>query len=215
MKVLITAFRPFGRRKNNTSEDILVWLRKNCHVQQNLRLDFAVLPVNFRSTWPELRGAILRFTPDALLILGEKNARRPCLETRALNIRRYKNGTMPIEKSPRKQLHTSLDAARLINALKKGHSNWTISHNAGSYLCNFSYWKVLSQMPDLPCIFFHVPALSVENAQMEIKSIATQIETLTGAIQMQMLQLRKKQFRQKQLTVPGQKAGSAKRKKGA
>ena len=148
-------------------------------------------------------------------MLGEKKANRPCIETKAHNIRSYKNGTMPIEKSARKRLHTRLDPVLLIDALKKGHSNWTISHNAGSYLCNFSYWKVLSQMPDLPCIFLHVPALSPENTQQEVANMAAQIETFIGTAQAQLLQPQNKQSRQKQLTVPGQKAGSAKRKKGA
>lgn len=187
MKVLITAFRPFGRRKNNTSEDILLYLKKNSDKKQNLRLDFTVLPVNFRSTWPELRRAITKYSPDALLMLGEKKAKRPCIETKARNARRHKNGTIPIEKNARKQLHTRLDAALLIDALKKGHPKWTISHNAGSYLCNFSYWKVLSQMPDLPCIFLHVPALSPENTQQEVANMAAQIETFIGTTQAQLL----------------------------
>lgn len=216
----MSAFRPFGRRKNNTSKDVLRYIEDHLSfAQKNRKFSSVILPVNFRTAWPLLRRAIHKSSPDALLMLGETTGKRPAIETTAQNRRNHKKGEIPIEKSGSPTLFTRFHAATLFNATQKGQSRqkpgWAISHNAGNYLCNFCYWKVLAHLPDLPCIFVHVPALVAENTEHEIPHLARQLESLIGTMQKQLRNGINTLSAQKQLTVPGQKAGRAKRKKGA
>lgn len=217
MKLLITAFRPFGKRKVNTSEDVLQNLQKSLPRQNAAAFYFFILPVNFRTAWPTLSRAIRDISPDAILMLGEKRGNRVTIETTAHNRRRHKTGEIAIENTNRKKLRTTFAVAGLTDASqnKSAHAKeqWIVSHNAGNHLCNFSFWKILSRKPELPAIFLHVPALKPENSQTETARIAQQVNDLINAMKKQLRNMQSQLSAQKQLTVPRQKAGRAKRKK--
>ena len=216
MKILITAFRPFGKRKNNTSQNVLQSLREFLPQQSSLEPHLLILPVNFHTAWPILEKVIQNISPDALLMLGEKGSKHTTLETTARNRRCHKTGEIEIEKTGGKKLRTIFDVGRLALALQKKtlkKPRCVVSHDAGSYLCNFVYWKALAHHPELPAIFLHVPALSAENSQRETPNIVQQVNVLIDAMKKQLHRMQNKVAAQKQLTVPRQKAGRAKRKK--
>jgi pyroglutamyl-peptidase len=219
VNILIAAFRPFGARKTNTSEEVLKYLRQQPRADREIGMHFAVLPVNFRTTWSALKKAIAHHSPDALLLLGEAGVITPTIENTARNRRRYKNSEIRIEKNGRAAIQTSFNARKLA-AAATGKSApqkqyWRVSQNAGNYLCNFSYWKALAHKPELPCIFVHVSALDPGQDARSIAVIAKQTIRFISAIKMELHSVQNKLSAQKQLTVPGQKAGRAKRKKGA
>ena len=215
----MAAFRPFGGRQNNTSEDVLRHLQRQISNRQNIPLGFVVLPVNFRTTWRTLRAAIEATSPDAVLLLGESRSSAVAIETTARNRRTYRKGDIPIEKS-KPQLKTTLFNEALLAAFASKQSvserkRWVVSHDAGNYLCNFSYWKVLTNFPALPSLFVHVPAMRTEESRRHVPMIARSVTALLRVIKMEVRSRKLKLSAQKQLTVPGQKAGRAKRKKGA
>lgn len=182
-------------------------------------MHFAVLPVNFRTTWPALKKAITRHSPDVLLLLGEAGVITPAVESIAHNRRRYRDSEIRIEKTGRAAIQTPFNARKLAAAATgksaSQEQRWRVSENAGNYLCNFSYWKVFAHNPKLPCVFVHVPALDPEQDARSIAAIANQTIRFISAMKKELRSVKNKLSAQKQLTVPGQKAGRAKRKKGA
>ncbi len=181
--------------------------------------NFAVLPVNFRTAWPILRKAIAATQLDAILMLGEKTGCDVAIETTAQNRRRYRKEHVQIEKSGTGKTSSVFDIRALTDAIRSKSASakqaLKVSHNAGDYLCNFIYWKVLTHNSAIPSIFLHVPAMAIANSQKEITHIARQTKMLIDAMQKQVRHGFNALSAQKQLTVPGQKAGRAKRKKGA
>lgn len=61
------------------------------------------------------------------------------------------------------RLHPSVD----LDWLTQGLTSTQISDDAGQFVCNRLYYHVLNYLrqhnPDLPCIFVHVPRLTVQN----------------------------------------------------
>ncbi len=164
MKLLVTAFEPFGGRTCNTSQDLLSELRNGHNQIGLLSYRFAILPVNFYHAWPTLRKHLVHHKPDAVLLLGEKTSTALTLETTARNQRISKRGLIPIAKNSAQRITSPLPVTKIGTALRRrfhsGKKFLSVSDNAGTYLCNFIYYKMLSSRLRLPALFVHVPALN-------------------------------------------------------
>ena len=172
--MLLTAFRPFGGRKNNTSLDVAQNIISRLREERGSDLDFANLPVNFATTWQVCRAMIARAKPPAIILLGEKKSGRLTLESTARNLRGKSGGLIPIlKKGPQKIL--SPVASGLYQKLSSSQRKfWELSNDAGTYLCNYAYYRTLLIHRETPCVFIHVPALNPEQ-HTEIKIFADRI----------------------------------------
>jgi pyrrolidone-carboxylate peptidase len=164
MKLLITAFEPFSGRLCNTSADLLRELAKRRAPIGFSSYVYLTLPVDFRHTWPQLRHSLKLFQPDAVLLTGEKNQGSLTLEAVARNIRTSKRGLIPIVKNALLKIPSPVPVraigAKLARHRAANKNFFHVSSNAGNYLCNFTYYKMLSARKKIPTLFVHVPALT-------------------------------------------------------
>jgi pyroglutamyl-peptidase len=163
MKILITAFEPFGKRKRNTSADLLEELVRRPPQHRIQKISYLVLPVNFETVWPILNSAIASVEPDFILLMGENRREGICIERFAHNHRTTISGSSVISVHAPQVMETQVDLnilhARLKTRKRKLRCPFGISENAGNYLCNFVYFKTLTERPNIPAVFLHVPAL--------------------------------------------------------
>lgn len=158
MRLLASAFEPFGGRRRNTSADLLRKLKlRSIFPDGDVDCRKVFLPVNFDTAWPRLRNIIDQWKPDLLVLTGEGKAAPVTLETAARNQRRSEPQNSPINPELPPLIH-SVAGERLGRELnsKMGIS---VEQDPGDYLCNFIYFQCLSNRPKTPAVFLHINPL--------------------------------------------------------
>ncbi len=165
MKILVTAFGPFGGRPENASTLALRGLGKSF---PNLRT--RILPVDAVIAPARLRDALRRLRPDALVMLGEAAGSKTIrLETTAWNeldfripdIAGRRFTPQPIRADGPEKLLATLPLEQIHRALHiRGHEV-IFSDDPGRYLCNQISYVALDQIhhvgPPIPAGFIHLP----------------------------------------------------------
>jgi len=168
MRVLITGFGPFPRAPFNPSAAVakalarrrrpaLAGLVRNAHV-------FATRYADIDRDLPRL----LAQRPDIVLMFGLAGRTRELrVETRARNAasalspdagrQRPQHRTIETDASP--ALIGRAPFSRLAAALRDRKVPARISRDAGTYLCNYAYWRALEAAPNgRPLVLFvHIP----------------------------------------------------------
>jgi pyroglutamyl-peptidase len=169
--ILLTGFGPFPGSPNNPSGQIA---RKLAATRRPAFADTKRIAHVFTTTYAaidqQLPALILRHRPDAIVMFG--------LSARTKHVRielQARNRLLTLFPdaagfSPRKQtirgsgpafLRGRAPFARLLGAARSTGMATALSRNAGSYVCNYCYWRAVdgSVLPDLPkvIIFVHVP----------------------------------------------------------
>lgn len=174
MRVLITAFEPFGDRIHNTSADLLMALVSTPRRTSKQDIAHLVLPVSYATAWPLLKSEITKTKPDLILLMGENRRSGICIERFAHNRQMTPAGLASINAHSPHVIATRINLNTVRSQLKQRANYhgcaYHLSENAGNYLCNFIYFKTLSARPDIPSLFLHVPAL----AQKKFEQQATQ-----------------------------------------
>jgi pyroglutamyl-peptidase len=166
--ILLTGFGPFPGAPHNPTEALVEALVRRRHPAfANVRRIGHVFHVSYQTVDRELAELIARERPDALIMFGlATRAVHLRLETRARNaITRSvadAGGIMPpstkiaLDGPPALRLRSP--ARQLVMAARKTGVPIALSHNAGSYLCNYLCWRAaeLSGGPRLAA-FVHVP----------------------------------------------------------
>lgn len=161
MKILITAFEPFGGAVTNITQDILSALPCNIGKAEVIK---QCLPVSFERAPIALREIITEHNPDMLLLLGQcpvgENIR---LERFAINMmdsqRADNDGYCPSEEqiyldAPLAYL-TPINIKTIANQLQKEKLPVVVSNSAGLYVCNRVYYEALHLKQN--ALFVHVP----------------------------------------------------------
>lgn len=165
MRVLVSAFEPFGGRKVNASWELA--RRLPARVGRHA-VSVVSLPVVYGASWPVLGRAIAEYRPDAVIALGEAPGRGLRLERIAVNLRegekdnsgREAGGEPLAGGGPAAHLST-LPLERLAAALRRARVPATTSLSAGSYLCNETFYYLMQYASARPfpggAGFIHVP----------------------------------------------------------
>ncbi len=186
MKILVTAFGPFGERSENASSLALAGLRKAFP-----KIRTRTLPVDAVIAPSRLKQAISLIRPDALLMLGEAGGSTEIrLETTAWNEldfripdvsgRQYmqriiREGATPSMSStlPLREIHSSIHSL--------GHPV-TLSDDPGRYLCNQLFFVALDHLArngiTIPAGFIHLPLESDYSTRNAVEAISEVIRTL-------------------------------------
>lgn len=164
--VLVTGFGPFGRFRDNPSDYLATRLTD---------VESEILPVTFEAADRFARRLPGRLGAIIMLGVAEKG-RKFRLERRARNWVGDRPDVFDLVRGPGKiSLH---GREFLYGTLFDGWEEtdaWELSEDAGSYLCNYLYYRVLERRPEARCGFVHVLPFSVE-------PLATQFEWLTKLI---------------------------------
>jgi pyroglutamyl-peptidase len=145
------------------------------------------LPVDFVDAGRELRKLVRRQKPDLLLMLGLAPAREKLhLEAVALNVDHHeeKGGNYRWRKSIVKgrpaALETRLPLERIQGKLTAAGFASTISHHAGTFLCNHVFYLGLTLMKG-PCGFVHVPPFKALPQARLVQAIRTVVHAVAGS----------------------------------
>ncbi|MFS4461048.1 pyroglutamyl-peptidase I [Bdellovibrio sp. HCB2-146] len=169
-RILVTGFEPFGGESINPSQLLLEKLQR-----ESLFLDdvqFELLPVSFEKAAVTCLQLLREHAYDHVIQLGQAGGRKTiCLERVALNWVESKlqdeegfspDGGTISEKAPAAYLN-NLDLNKLRDELKNRNHQVTVSLSAGSFVCNYLYFKsqefVQNQKLATSVLFIHVPYL--------------------------------------------------------
>jgi pyroglutamyl-peptidase len=162
--ILITGFGPFpGAPRNPTMH-----LARHLSRLRRPRLAGVQRPHRLlETTWAMLDAIpalIHDVAPDAVLMFGLAGRRRAITpEARARNrasvLRIDAAGGLPagpvLEPGPHAARTGTIDAVRMTAAMRRADLSAAVSRDAGDYLCNALFWRMLGT--GIPCIFVHVP----------------------------------------------------------
>lgn len=163
--ILLTAFGPFGGRRENASSLVLQGIKP-----QFPGVRTRILPVDSVLGPARLRQALATIRPRAVVMLGEAAGSNTIrLETTAWNSLDFRipdiAGRMPsdrpIEAGGPDQIGSTLPIESLRQRLEKGGHQVTLSDDPGRYLCNQVFFLARSWLerwaPGCPAGFIHLP----------------------------------------------------------
>ena len=180
MKVLLTAFEPFGGAETNITQSILSLLPDSI---ADWAIEKVCLPVSFKRAPLVLQEAISTYTPDIVIMLGQypegENIR---LERFAINMidsaKSDNDGYIPNEETIYNlqplALQTSLPIKELLRFCTDNVLPIQVSNSAGLYVCNRVYYEALYLHQR--AIFVHVPKnMNLSLAQRIIQQLIKEI----------------------------------------
>jgi pyroglutamyl-peptidase len=172
VKILLTGFSAWGSHRVNPSGVVA------------LALGGHELPVDYRGAVRELRRLIRRERPDAVLMLGLAVGRkRVSLEAVALNVDhseakdRLHRWLRPIRSRGPIALEARLPLDRIYRRLKEARVPVTVSHHAGTFVCNHVFYEALALGRGL-CGFVHVPPFKALSRPRQVRAIRMILDQL-------------------------------------
>lgn len=186
-KILITGFEPFGKFKKNPTMDLVHHFANKKIGKHNICS--VVLPVTYTDSFKKLNSVVRKTKPDLVILTGLAADRENiCLERVAINwlessIKDNRGqratGKKILSKGPDGIL-TKIDISKIIRKLGKKNSV-VVSNTAGTYVCNFLYYRALNH-PQLKnkTLFVHIPKIKGINpgGQLTLKILQQSIESL-------------------------------------
>lgn len=148
--LLLTSFAVWKpHHQSNASDDLLEELLTSGGLPDAVQL-LRQLPVDFDLAPAKIIATIAQLQPDIIVCCGMA-ARRSQLSVES-------NG-----KGENEVIHTKVNVRELVRDLPISR----VSHNAGKFVCNYTYYSVLKYLNESQsnahCIFVHVPLLRDEN----------------------------------------------------
>ena len=163
MRILVTAFEPYGGNDTNISQRVL----------DAIQADVAklLLPVSFRRAPEVLNEAIGQLQPDVIIAMGQAaEGDKIRLERLAINLmdsaKGDNDGYIPDEEMICPEAPLALKTALPVKSLCDDCINaglpTIVSNSAGLYVCNRIYFEALRHSPN--SLFVHIP----KNMDLEI-----------------------------------------------
>ena len=179
MKILVTAFEPFGDSALNSSWEVAKLLPDSigsCKITKGL------LPVDFRTAGDRLRSYIERHTPDVVLMLGQsRKFAGLSIERVALNLmdaaKPDNNGYIPVNEviypDGKTAYLTTFHVRKLVEACHQKGIAAQVSNSAGTYVCNRVYYEALYTIAKnrlhTQALFVHLPYLPEQGKEPALK----------------------------------------------
>ncbi|WAC67182.1 SRPBCC domain-containing protein [Agrococcus sp. SL85] len=168
MRILVTAFEPFGGDAENASLEAVRRLEaaRRERPQPGVELVTGVLPVTFAGAGPALRALVAEHRPDAVVAVGEAGGRAAVTperwganedDARIPDNAGAQPRRAPIEPEGPSRRASGLDVEALVAAIEDAGVPAAASDDAGRFLCNHVAYLVAGL--DVPGGFVHVPAV--------------------------------------------------------
>lgn len=171
MRILVTAFEPYGGNDTNISQKVLDAIQAD--------VTKLLLPVSFRRAPEVLNEAIDQFQPDVIISMGQAaEGDKIRLEHLAINMmdsaKGDNDGYMPnvelICPEAPLALKTALPVKQLCADCINAGLPTMVSNSAGLYVCNRIYFEALRRT--LNSLFVHIPQnMDLEIAKQVINSL--------------------------------------------
>ncbi|WP_144721033.1 pyroglutamyl-peptidase I [Agrococcus jejuensis] len=163
MRILLTAFEPFGGDAENASREAVLRLAERD--VPGVDLAVGILPVAFATAPTRLRALVDEHAPDAVLAIGEAGGRavvtperqgRNRIDARIPDEAGDQPRDVAIDDGPELRAAT-LDVDALVAAIRDAGVRAEASEDAGGFVCNRIAVEVAG-LP-VPAAFVHVPAV--------------------------------------------------------
>ena len=175
MAILITGFVPWGTHRVNPSGEIA------------RELGGHLLPVDFDRAPRELRRLIRKHRPEAVVMMGLAPGRKTIsLEAVALNVEHHdekgkdRRWLRRIRRGGPLAVQSRLPLERIHEQLRKAGIPVSVSHHAGTYVCNRVFYEGLMACT-VPCGFVHVPPFKAMSQPRQIRAIRAILRTIGGS----------------------------------
>ncbi|GAB4019712.1 MAG: pyroglutamyl-peptidase I [Bdellovibrio sp.] len=184
MKILISGFEKFDGHLINPTEELMKRLKSP---SKDIELKTVVLPVSFKQAFEKLEREINSFKPDVIIGTGLAASRKEItFERIAVNLIEARipdnDGHQPIDEKidPQSEdgVFTQLPLKSMLKAtLDKGFKA-SISNTAGTYVCNYLMYKIVSycKQNHLKGGFIHVPPVYEMNSDSRYIKIDQLVE---------------------------------------
>lgn len=198
MKLLITAFEPFGGNTINPSLLALHELNNMIDGADIIKLE---IPVEAYTSLDRIHEVVKLYDPDVIVSLGQAQGRADIsVERIGINVNDYRiadnAGNQPVNQPIYKEgpaaYFSTLPIYAMVRAIRKAGIAASISNTAGTYVCNHVLYGVshmlAQEYPKKRSGFLHVPSLPSQttcpskDACMELCDIVTGIEAALHAI---------------------------------
>ena len=194
MKILVTAFEPFGGDRLNASQEVLSALPERI---DDLQIEKCCLPVVFRAASDVALAAAERLRPDAIVCLGQAGG-RDCVtpERVAVNLmdaampdnEGFRPVDEPVVPGGPAAYFSTLPVKAMADAMRLADVPARLSNTAGTYVCNSLLYAMLhwaqAQPREIPCGFLHLPYFTEQRPPDGIPSLAreTVLRGVTAAL---------------------------------
>ncbi len=171
MRVLISGFEPFGGRDINPTALLIGALQdKEIRYPEKMTIDHILLPVTFENSFHVLNQKIKSYNPDIVIAFGQA-ARRSAIELETVAVNKIdadikdNSGVQPkdqlINPAGEESYLSTLPLQGMEVALKNAGLPVKLSSSAGSYVCNYLFYRLMETNQDTLrlCGFIHVPLL--------------------------------------------------------
>ncbi|KXT77955.1 pyroglutamyl-peptidase I [Streptococcus sp. DD13] len=198
MKILVTAFEPFGGEAINPALEAVKRLPQTI---KGAQISWLQVPTVFGESAEILAQAISDQRPDAVLCVGQAGGRMGLSPERvAINLddaripdnKGQQPLDQPIQPDGPAAYFSTLPIKAMVQAIKKAGIPASVSNSAGTFVCNHLMYQALyladQAYPEMRAGFLHIPYLLeqvLEKSQtpaMGLEDIIRGLEAAIGAI---------------------------------
>jgi len=167
MKILLTAFEPFGGEKINPAQEAVKLVKSNILGADIVKID---VPVTFKDAGEVVYQAMKKENPDVVFCIGQAGGRVGITpEKVAIN---FEDGRIPDNagyqpfdevcfEDGETAYFTSLPVKKMVAKIKEAGIPASVSYTAGTYVCNCLMYNVLyridKEFKNVKGGFMHVP----------------------------------------------------------
>ncbi len=196
MKILVTAFDPFGGESINPALEAVKGLEDRIAGAEIEKLE---IPTVFDKSAETVRNAIKAFQPDVVLSIGQAGGRFEVSPERvAINVDDARipdnEGNQPIDKPIHEDgesaYFTQLPVKAMVTAVREAGIPSGVSNTAGTFVCNHIMYQVQymidKEFPNIKGGFIHVPFIPeqvINKPGQPAMSLTDMTKGLTAAIE--------------------------------
>ena len=199
MKILVTAFDPFGGESINPALEAVKLMKDKIDGAEIVKLE---IPTVFRKSIDKVAEAIVKENPDVVLSIGQAGGRFEVTPERvAINVDDARipdnEGNQPIDvpiyEDGAPAYFATLPVKAMVEAIRSAGLPSSLSNSAGTFVCNHIMYGVLYQIEkmgkNIRAGFIHVPFIPEQVARrpapapcMSMVDIAKALEAAVSAI---------------------------------
>ncbi|MCI5662590.1 MAG: pyroglutamyl-peptidase I [Clostridia bacterium] len=189
MRVMVTAFEPFGGEKINPT----MLLLEKLTAPDGIELEKVVLPVVFGEAEARAIGFLNAHPADAVVMLGQAGGRAAItVERVAINFDDASlpdnAGNQPREQSIRENApaayFSTLPVRRMVDRIQESGVRGAVSLSAGAYVCNHLMYSMLDFLAgtNVRAGFIHVPFLPEQTQTAPSMPLTEMVRGISAAI---------------------------------
>lgn len=193
MKILVTAFDPFGGESINPALEAVKLMKDTIEGAEIVKLE---IPTVFGKSIEKTATAILKENPDAVLCVGQAGGRFEVTPERvAINVDDARipdnEGNQPIDKpiyeNGEPAYFATLPVKAMVEAIRKEGVPSSLSNSAGTFVCNHIMYGVLYEIAkmnkEIRAGFVHVPFIPQQVVGRPSPAPSLSIADITRALE--------------------------------